>query len=168
MPDSCSHMTLDKSLKDVGVRDVAVPIIYRENKVCLVSKHSWKGRYEKFPQGGIRTWVGESIEENVRRELFEELGLFDLRAPYLLDVHATFPISKEARQAYADKGNTHDRLHFAAVSLEKGTPNLRAGPELSGYRWERPERVGGLTRPDLQQICYAALDKLRHEDKLIF
>ena len=105
-----------------GVTDVAVGVLIREDGgFLLTTRPSGKAYagYWEFPGGKLEH--GESVEQALRRELFEELGL------HIGPAHPW-------RVQLVDYPHALVRLHFCKVFLWSGVLEMREGQRFS---WEQ-------------------------------
>ena len=75
------------SLRSVSERKRAAAVIVRDGRVLMVherSRRSGGGEWWTLPGGGIHQ--GETPEQAVRREVFEETGLVVTNARYVLEM----------------------------------------------------------------------------------
>lgn len=120
---------------------VAAGIIWRQGRFLAALRPAGKPRsgFWEFP-GGKRE-PGESLEETLRRELEEELGITCLRVtPWQTVVH-DYPDQRVA-------------LHFMQVTAFTGLPVARDGQEL---RWVTPEEARALPFLPADTALVAAL-----------
>ena len=114
--------------KKVPLVDVAAGIIWQANKflVALRPEGKPRGGFWEFP-GGKRE-PGETMQEALRRELHEELGIIS---------HIIIPW-QETFHAYPD---LHVQLHFMHVTAFSGSPVAQEGQTL---RWVTAEEASEL------------------------
>lgn len=121
--------------------EVAVGLIQHEGRYLIARRKPGVhlAGFWEFP-GGKRE-SGESLEECLRRELFEELSI-------RVDEPALFRI---VRHAYAEKTV---ELHFFHCTIEKGVPTPLDSAET---RWVRPTELPQFTFPPADQVIIDAL-----------
>ena len=111
---------------------VAVGIIRDADGAILIARrpnHAHQGGLWEFPGGKIE--AGETVEEALRRELHEEIGIIVQAAESWLQV----------RHAYADKSVL---LEVWRVTAWHGDPHGREGQPLV---WALPENLGNFAFP---------------------
>lgn len=99
--------------------DVAVGILMKENGDVLLAQRPFGKPYEgywEFPGGKVET--GETVEEALKREFMEELGITILNATPWCCVEHVYP-------------HAHVRLHFFICRQWKGIPQSREGQSFS-------------------------------------
>jgi ADP-ribose pyrophosphatase YjhB (NUDIX family) len=98
-----------------GERDRAAGIVIRDGRIALIRReHSDRGKlYFLYPGGGVES--GESLEQAVEREVYEELGL--VATP----VRLVAIVSRYGNQQY----------HYV-MSVSGGEFGTGAGPEMTG------------------------------------
>jgi nucleoside triphosphatase len=106
-------------------------LIEKEGRVLLVKTTKWRGLWG-VPGGKVR--LGESLEEALRREVLEEVGL----------------TLKEVRFALLQEAiwspEFHRPAHFLLVNyFAKGEGEVRPGEEILEWAWVEAE--GGLDYP---------------------
>ncbi len=123
------ELYLKREYRPVGVS----VILDLEGRVLLLE--SAKGKDEwMFPQGGVE--LGETLEQNIERELFEETGI-SLKSD-LTDLHlGYFFKTLDAENARKDKrGFTKGKAYFFNSCTYKGNGKLTLQPEeIADYRW---------------------------------
>lgn len=126
---------------------VGATIINSEGKVLLCKSHKWGNRYV-IPGGHIE--LGETMEEALKREVFEETGLTvkDIRMLGINEsiFHPTF----------------HEKKHFIFINFLCRTEetNVRLNDESQSYVWAD---LRDIERYDLQQFTRALLLLLRDQ-----
>jgi mutator protein MutT len=112
--------------------DVAVAIVFHDLKVLITRRKPGGvlGGYWEFP-GGKRE-PGESLEDCVRRELFEELAMRVQPVMSFAPIHHT----------YSDRQVT---LHAFLCTHESGEPQTLACEEL---RWIDPSQLRSIEFPE--------------------
>jgi nucleoside triphosphatase len=106
-------------------------LIEKEGRVLLVKTTKWRGLWG-VPGGKVR--LGESLEEALRREVLEEVGL-TLR-------EVRFALLQEAIWS----PEFHRPAHFLLVNyFAKGEGEVRPGEEILEWTWVEAER--GLDYP---------------------
>ena len=126
------------------VIQVAAGLIHREGRYLIARRKPGVhlGGFWEFP-GGKRE-PGETLEECLQRELFEELNVrIDVPIPYQI-----------VRHAYAEK---IVELHFFHCTIETG----EASPiECTELRWVFPEELSQFRFPPADEVI---LDALRRD-----
>lgn len=121
--------------------EVAAGLIHREGRYLIARRKPGVhlAGYWEFP-GGKREF-GESLEDCLRRELFEELSIrVDVPVPYRI-----------IRHDYPEKTV---ELHFYRCRIEEG----QAAPlECAEIRWVLPEELPRYKFPPADQIIIDAL-----------
>lgn len=109
--------------------DVAAGIVWKDGRFLAAKRPQGKPRagFWEFP-GGKRE-PGEHIEDTLRRELLEELGIICGRITPWRTLAHTYP-------------DMHVTLHFMHVLDYQATPTPKDGQEL---RWLMPEEAPALT-----------------------
>lgn len=125
------------------VIEVAAGIIYREGRYLIARRKPGVhlGGYWEFP-GGKRE-EGESLEECLHRELFEELSIrVDVPIPY-----------RVIRHAYPERTV---ELHFFRCAIEQG----EAAPiDCEEIRWVLPEELAQFEFPPADRVIIDALQR---------
>jgi mutator protein MutT len=112
--------------------DVAVAIVFHDKKVLITRRKPGGvlGGLWEFPGG--KQEPGESLEDCVRRELFEELAIRVQPVMSFAPIHHTYP----------DRQVT---LHAFLCTHDSGEPQLLASDEL---RWVEPAQLRTIEFPD--------------------
>ena len=124
---------------------------YREN-VCMlvinqagelfVGERSNEPGHWQFPQGGVEE--GATLEENVLRELEEEIGVSRDKLKILKRLNATHQYDFRNPPAYAVgkyRGQTQTFWLVQFLGIESDL-NLNAhSPEFMAYKWLKPKEV---------------------------
>lgn len=125
------------------VIEVAAGIIYREGRYLIARRKPGVhlGGYWEFP-GGKRE-EGESLEECLHRELFEELSIrVDVPIPY-----------RVIRHAYPERTV---ELHFFRCAIEQG----EAAPvDCEEIKWVLPEELAQFEFPPADRVIIDALQR---------
>ncbi|GIE80934.1 hypothetical protein Aph02nite_68840 [Actinoplanes philippinensis] len=132
------------SLHVVDERRRAAAVIVRDGRVLMVherSRRSGGGEWWTLPGGGLRP--GETAEEALRREVFEETGLVVSNARYVLEM----PYPSGMTSVFA-------------VTVADGEPRVGRddgfGPEQLGVDWlpvpELPIETNGVPVPPLMVV----------------
>jgi mutator protein MutT len=125
------------------VVEVAAGLIVQEGRYLIARRKPGVhlAGYWEFP-GGKRE-PGESFEDCLRRELFEELS-----------IHVDVPVAyRIIRHEYSDKTV---ELHFYRCSIEQG----EAAPlDCSEIRWVSPKELSHFTFPPADQPIIEALQR---------
>jgi 8-oxo-dGTP diphosphatase len=125
------------------VIEVAAGIIYRDGRYLIARRKPGVhlGGYWEFP-GGKRE-EGESLEECLHRELFEELSIrVDVPIPYRI-----------IRHAYTERTV---ELHFFRCAIEQG----EAAPiDCEEIRWVLPEELAQFEFPPADRVIIDALQR---------
>jgi 8-oxo-dGTP diphosphatase len=127
------------------VIEVAAGLIHHEGRYLIARRKPGVhlAGFWEFP-GGKRE-RGESFEECLRRELFEELNIWvDVPIPY-----------RVVRHAYAE---TTVELHFYRCAIEEGQATALDSAEI---RWVLPEELPQYTFPPADQVI---IDAIRREN----
>jgi 8-oxo-dGTP diphosphatase len=121
--------------------EVAAGLIQHEGRYLIARRKPGVhlAGFWEFP-GGKRE-PGESFEDCLRRELFEELSI-------RVDEPVLFRI---VRHAYAEKTV---ELHFFHCTIEEGVP---APLDCAEIRWVRPNELPQFTFPPADQVIIDAL-----------
>jgi mutator protein MutT len=111
--------------------DVVAAIIRRDDKLLITKRldHVHLAGLWEFPGGKVEP--GESLENALEREIYEELGIQIAVAGEFLRIEHDYP-SKSVR------------LHFFNCSIVGGEPG-RIG--VADYQWVEPSRLGDFEFP---------------------
>lgn len=127
----------------MNVIEVAAGLIHREGRYLIARRKAGVhlAGYWEFP-GGKRE-AGESLEECLQRELFEELNVrVDTPVPYRI-----------IRHEYPEK---IVELHFFRCAIESGEAEARDCAEL---RWVLPEEFNQFTFPPADGVILESLQR---------
>ncbi len=125
------------------VIEVAAGLIQHEGRYLIARRKAGVhlAGFWEFPGGKRET--GESLEECLQRELFEELSIrIDVPVPYLI-----------IRHDYAEKTV---ELHFYRCAIEEGQPLPLDCAEI---RWVLLEELPHFTFPPADQVIINALQR---------
>ncbi|RIL11965.1 MAG: RNA pyrophosphohydrolase [Proteobacteria bacterium] len=141
--------------------NVCMLILNKERKLFLGERLGEPGVWQ-FPQGGVDT--GQSLEENVLRELEEELGAPRARFRILRKLSATHQYDWGTTPAYAigrwrGQSQTFWLVEFLGTDSEINLS--KNDPELSDYKWCTIDEVRKLAEPKRLIGYEAALKELR-------
>lgn len=137
------------SLKKSGPVDVAVGILMKDDGDVLMAQRPAGKPYEgywEFPGGKVES--GETVEEALKREFMEELGITVLTAEPWCCVEHIYP-------------HAHVRLHFYISRQWKGLPQSREGQSFS---WQGSIHVGPLLPATIPLIHW--LDAIRYSHRI--
>ena len=116
----------------------------REGKLLLVTSHKW---FDKLTIPGGHIELGETMEEAVKREVKEEVGLNVRVVRYLLEQEAIFTPEFWKRKHFI----------FFDFLCESGTDQVHVdNRELQDYHWVEPDEALGLT---LESFTRRVLEK---------
>ncbi len=133
------------SLKKSGPVDVAVGILMKDDGDVLMAQRPAGKPYEgywEFPGGKVES--GETVEEALKREFMEELGITVLTAEPWCCVEYLYP-------------HAHVRLHFYISRQWQGLPQSREGQSFS---WQGSIHVDPLLPATIPLIHW--LDAIRY------
>jgi len=125
------------------VVEVAAGLVYREGRYLIARRNPGVhlAGFWEFPGGKCE--VGETLEECLRRELFEELGI-------RIDVTIPFQI---IRHEYEEKTV---ELHFFRCQIETGQATAIDCAEI---RWVWPHELGDFVFPPADRPIIEALQR---------
>jgi len=135
-----------KARNKIPHRHVGAGIIINDQGLILIARRkdeAMLGGLWEFPGGGVEH--GESIEECIRRELKEELGIDTRAGPHLVTVHHAF------------SHFTMD-LHAHWVRIVRGSPRAIGCSEIA---WAKPGRIGDYALPRADQKIRQAILKTK-------
>jgi len=141
-----THYPVRKAKAKVPHRHVGAGIILDDKQRILIARRkdeAMLGGLWEFPGGGVE--AGESIEDCIRRELNEELGIETRIGPHLITVRHAF------------SHFTMD-LHARWVRINRGSPRAIG---CSAFAWVKPEEIAGYALPRADQKILAAIWKAR-------
>ena len=133
------------TVKTSGPIDVAVGILMKDDGDVLLAQRPAGKPYEgywEFPGGKVES--GETVEDALKREFMEELGITVLTAKPWCCVEHVYP-------------HAHVRLHFYVSHQWKGFPQSREG---QSFRWQGSIHVEPLLPATIPLIQW--LDALRY------
>ncbi len=126
--------------------DVAVGILMKDNGDILLAQRPVGKPYEgywEFPGGKVET--GETIEDALKREFMEELGIAITSADPWCGVEFVYP-------------HAHVRLHFYISHDWTGVPQSREGQQFS---WQGSIRVEPLLPATIPLVKW--IDDIRYQ-----
>ena len=135
----CTDITMDDNYKKLPYRAGAIGIVFDKNEKVLIAQNNSYGPEEwSFPGGGRRP--GESAEQNILRELSEELGVaasnFKIIAKSKFTVQYDYPEAMRVNKspsALTYRGQKKDQFFVRFVGYKKNISINRA--ELRKYKW---------------------------------
>ena len=71
------------NIQSLPYRNNVCCVLFKKDKYLLVQLVGWNHNWWKFPQGGIEE--GETVSDAVKRELFEELNIINIRFIKIFD-----------------------------------------------------------------------------------
>jgi len=134
-------------------------IIFRkkDSEIYYLLLHAkYKTDYWEFPKGLIEK--NEDLESTVRREIFEECGLKDIK------FINGFKESINYFYRRGDKLIMKEVIYFLVESLEN---NVRISPEHVGYEWVKYEEAIPRLKENLRKVLTKAKDFLVKQRSLI-
>jgi putative (di)nucleoside polyphosphate hydrolase len=140
---------------DLPIRTgVGILLLNRRNRVFIGRRSPrWSpdDHFWHMPQGGVEK--GERHQEAVWRELAEETGLTDCEIIATMPGWVRYDLPEELL-GIALKGRYRgQRMRWYALRFTGGDDEIDLNPrgrlraEFDDWRWERPERIPGLTIP---------------------
>lgn len=114
------------------IRQDVMGIITFENKLLLVKQR--KANYWNFPKGGVNT--NESNEDALKRELFEETGLTNIKILKEIKQTLYFDLPLELQKETGFKGKL---CHIFLI--ESKTKKINLDYELSDFKWVKKEEL---------------------------
>jgi len=124
---------------------VAVGVIVDEDDNILISlraQKSHQGGLWEFPGGKVEP--GESVQNGLARELFEELGIHIGQVSPLLEIHHDYG----------------DKAVFLDVWMVKSFQGVAQGREGQPLQWVKPSELFGLEFPAANAPIVEAVSKL--------
>jgi mutator protein MutT len=124
---------------------VAAALIRRDNQILITQRFNdvdLPGLWE-FPGGKVEH--GESLQQALKREIFEELGIF-------IDVGEEF---FSVEHQYPDR-RVH--LHFFNCSILQGEPRI---VDVADLRWVSPQHLDQFRFPEADSELIARIRSLR-------
>jgi len=138
-------------------------LVYNAGKQLFLGERYDSPNIWQFPQGGVEE--GTPLEENVVRELHEELGLSREHIGKLTRLSATHTYDWERPPDYARGKWRGQSQTFWLVQFVGGEKDIRLNahptPEFMAWRWVSPAEVEALAeprrlvgyRPALKEAC---------------
>ncbi len=134
-------------------------MVNQDGSLLICERHTMPGAWQ-FPQGGVDD--GESMEEGLFREVYEEIGL----KPKHYDVLETregyrylYPPDVRAKKIRKHGNHGQEQTYFLC-KLKTGAPpvNVHQTPqEFGAYRWIRPEEFDLDWLPAFKHDVYIAV-----------
>src|SRR3989344_8138629 len=121
----------------MNYRKTAVGVVYQEKEFLLVQKPHWS--WWDFPQGGIKK--DESLEQALKRELNEELGVDRFREPINIYLSQRRNFSLETLKHYPDRGYIGKELFYYIVPFIGKRERIVLGDDLCGQKWCSEEEL---------------------------
>lgn len=125
-----------------GYRENVAAIIINKDKKVLMCEHAWIDDAWQLPQGGIEE--GESEQEAIVRELYEELGTKSFKVIDKMDHKIKYQLPYYLKEKFHNKGQEqrYFLLYFYGEDKEIRFDN-QAKPEFKSFEWvdyEEPSR----------------------------
>lgn len=127
-----------------GYRENVAAIIINKDKKVLMCEHAWIDDAWQLPQGGIEE--GESEEEALLRELYEEIGTKSFKVIDKMDSKIKYQLPHYLKKKFHNKGQEqrYFLLYFYGKD-EEFNFNNQEKPEFKSFEWvdyeEPPKRV---------------------------
>lgn len=135
-------------------------VLNQDNKLFMGERAGVPGEWQ-FPQGGIEAEFSE--EENVLKELYEELGVEKEHFEILKKLKATNAYDWEQIPEYAKGKWRGQKQSFWLVSFKGKDSDInlsRFEEELMNFRWCTPDEVRTLASPRRLKGYQAPLKEL--------
>ena len=147
--------------------NVCMIILNSENHLLLGERYGEEGIWQ-FPQGGVED--GGSLEENVYREIEEELGIGRSSVEIIMKLSATHEYDFATPPPYAigkwrGQSQTFWLVRFSGHDSEINV--MGESPEFSSIRWCTPDEVRRLAEPKRKPGYEAPLRELEASLKKI-
>lgn len=115
-------------------RDNVAAIIINKDKKVLMCEHVWIDNAWQFPQGGLER--GESEEDAILRELYEEIGTKNLKILGKVDEPIKYKFPFYLKEKYGMDGNEQHffLLYFYGDDSEIRFDNQEK-PEFKAFKW---------------------------------
>ena len=115
-------------------RENVAAIIINKDKKVLMCEHAWIDGAWQFPQGGVDN--GESEEEALLRELYEEIGTKNLKIIGKMDEKISYKFPYYLREKYQFDGQEQRffLLYFYGDDSEIRF-DIQPKPEFKAYEW---------------------------------
>jgi len=131
---------------------VGIVVVNKERKV-LIARRIDLPEVWQFPQGGIE--ADEEIIAAAKRELYEEVGIKDIKVLQVADELITYDFPPELRKKYLGQKHRWVMVEFLGddkeISFDKGDK-----PEFSDFRWvefrQAVAMMTGFKKPAYQKI----------------
>ena len=112
-------------------RKTVVGVVYQEKEFLLVQKPHWN--WWDFPQGGVKK--DESLEQALKRELKEELGVNKFGEPVNTNLFKRRNFSLETLKHYPDRGYIGKELFYYIVPFIGEREKMVLGDDLCNQKW---------------------------------
>lgn len=130
----------------MNYRKTVVGVVYQEKEFLLVQKPHWNGWWD-FPQGGVKK--GESLEQALKRELPEELGINKFGEPINTNLSQKRNFSLETLKYYPDRGYIGKELFYYIVPFIGDREKIVLGDDLCAQKWCNEEELLNLIYKEL-------------------
>ncbi len=139
-------------------RKVRAIISDQDGNFLLIQPHSYKAHSWSFVGGGVEE--GESIDEAIRRELKEEVGIEDVISLKVSAIRPWYEFSQKIKQARnADYDGQIASLFW--IEISNNTPIQLQAEEVKDFRWAKIDKVRELvTVPEQLEWFNSVIEEL--------
>lgn len=114
-------------------------ILFKKSKYLIVQLVDWNDKWWKFPQGGIDK--GETIEETIKRELFEELHITNFRIVKKFKFKNKYDWPEHVIIRNNSRWRGQDQT-FCKVEFTGKNSEIKLDPtEVKKYKWVSKEKL---------------------------